>query len=252
MSSAVRSTLVKRFRTTLSIIRTILFYSAFALWTAFWSLLMVLCIYPFSTRNRHRLFIRTWAKVTVNLCRLICGISWQVKGREHIPDHPCVVISNHQSTWETFFLQTLLSPQTQVIKQELLQIPFFGWALKTTGPIAINRNNARRALEQVREQGKSALENGVWVLIFPEGTRTPSGSLGKFSRGGAGLAKTALVDVLPVAHNAGTYWPNKSWLKNPGTIQVEICPVISTEHLSVAEVNDTARNHIDLALKKMP
>ena len=250
MLSAVHR--VKRFRTTLSAIRTVLFYSAFALWTAFWSLLMVLCAYPFSIRNRHRIFIRIWAIVTINLCRLICGISWQVRGKEHIPDRACVVISNHQSTWETFFLQTLLSPQTQVVKQELLKIPFFGWALKAIGPIAINRKNARRALEQVREQGKAALEKGIWVLIFPEGTRTPSGTLGKFSRGGAGLAKAASVDVLPVAHNAGTCWPNKSWLKHPGTIQIEICPVINTEHLSVAEVNDAAQNSIDLALKEMP
>ena len=248
MSSA--PTRVKR--TTLSAIRTVLFYGAFALWTALWSLLIVLCAYPFSVRNRHRLFIRTWAIVAINLCRFICGIRWQVKGQEHIPDTACVVISNHQSTWETFFLQTLLSPQTQVVKRELLQIPFFGWALKAINPIAINRQNARRALEQVREQGKVALAKGIWVLIFPEGTRTPSGTLGKFSRGGAGLAKAASVDVLPVAHNAGTCWPHKSWLKQPGTIQVEICPVINTEHLSVAEVNDAAQHSIDQALKKMP
>ena len=250
MSSA--PTRVKRLRTTLSAIRTVLFYFAFALWTALWSLLIVLCAYPFSIRNRHRIFIRTWAVVAINLCRLICGIRWQVKGKEHIPDTACVVISNHQSTWETFFLQTLLSPQTQVVKQELLQIPFFGWALKAINPIAINRQNARRALEQVREQGKVALAKGIWVLIFPEGTRTPSGTLGKFSRGGAGLAKAASVHVLPVAHNAGTCWPHKSWLKHPGTIQVEICPVIDTEHLSVAEVNDAAQHSIDQALKKMP
>ena len=248
MSSA--PTRVKR--TTLSAIRTVLFYCAFALWTALWSLFIVLCAYPFSVRNRHRIFIRTWAVVAINLCRLICGIRWQVKGREHIPDTACVVISNHQSTWETFFLQTLLSPQTQVVKQELLQIPFFGWALKAINPIAINRKNARRALGQVREQGKVALAKGIWVLIFPEGTRTPSGTLGKFSRGGAGLAKAASVDVLPVAHNAGTCWPNRSWLKHPGIIQVEICPVINTEHLSVAEVNDAAQHSIDQAMKKMP
>ena len=251
MSSAVYPGIVVFYRTTLSTIRTIIFYLAFAVWTAFWSLLMVLCAYPFSLHNRHRIFVRTWARVTINLCRLICGISWEVTGKEHIPDRACVVVSNHQSTWETFFLQTLLSPQTQVIKQELLQIPFFGWAMKTIGPIAINRKNARQALEQVREQGKAALEKGIWVLIFPEGTRTPPGTLGKFSRGGAGLAKAAAVDILPVAHNAGTCWPNKTWLKHPGVIQVNIGPVIRTEQLSVAEANDRARTCIDQALQKM-
>ncbi len=251
MSSAVYPGLVNLFRTTFATLRAVTFYSAFGLWTAFWSMVMVLCMYPFSFNHRYRFFVRPWAMVTIYLCRFICGIRWQVRGKEHIPDSACVVICNHQSTWETFFLQTLLPPQTQVLKQDLLQIPFFGWALKMIEPIAINRNNTRQALEQVRQQGDAALKKGVWVLIFPEGTRTPPGTLGKFSRGGAGLAKAAEVGVLPVAHNAGTCWPNKSWLKNPGVIQVAIGPMIDTGQLSVNEANDNARTWIDQATKAM-
>ncbi len=251
MSSAVGSATTQAVANTFSFIRTIVFYFSLAVWTVFWAMLMILFIYPFRFKLRHLIFVKTWAIVSVYLCRLICGVRWQVKGRENIPDTPCVVISNHQSTWETFFLQTLLTPQTQVIKQELLKIPFFGWAFKKIKPIAINRKDARQALQQVRDQGKAALEHNVWVLIFPEGTRTPPGEPGKFSRGGAGLAKAAEVDILPIAHNAGVFWPNDSWLKRPGTIQVEIGPVVKTEPLSVAEVNDATRNWIAGSLNKM-
>ncbi|WP_066013505.1 lysophospholipid acyltransferase family protein [Endozoicomonas atrinae] len=251
MSSAVGSATTQAVANTFSFIRTIVFYFSLAVWTVFWAMLMILFIYPFRFKLRHRIFVKTWAIVSVYLCRLICGVRWEVKGRENIPDTPCVVISNHQSTWETFFLQTLLTPQTQVIKQELLKIPFFGWAFKKIKPIAINRKDARQALQQVRDQGKAALEHNVWVLIFPEGTRTHPGEPGKFSRGGAGLAKAAEVDILPIAHNAGVFWPNDSWLKRPGTIQVEIGPVVKTEPLSVAEVNDATRNWIAGSLNKM-
>ncbi|WP_257297109.1 1-acyl-sn-glycerol-3-phosphate acyltransferase [Endozoicomonas sp. YOMI1] len=255
MSSAVGSAttraVTRSMATTFTVIRTTVFYLSLAVWTVFWAMLMILFIYPFRFKRRHRIFVKTWAIVSIYLCRLICGIRWEVKGRENIPDTPCVIISNHQSTWETFFLQTLVTPQIQVVKQELLQIPFFGWALKQTRPIAINRKDARQALQQVRDQGKAALEHGVWVLIFPEGTRTPPGEPGKFSRGGAGLAKAADVDIIPIAHNAGAFWPNDSWLKRPGTIEVEIGPVIRTEPLSSVQANDAARNWITETLNKI-
>ncbi|MFK0573466.1 lysophospholipid acyltransferase family protein [Endozoicomonas sp.] len=244
MSSVVGSAILPVITTIISIIRTTVFYLSFAVWTIFWSLLMILFIHPFPFKFRHPIFVKTWAIVAINLCRLICGVRWEVKGRENIPDKPCVVICNHQSTWETFFLQTLLTPQTQVIKQELLKIPFYGWAFSKIKPIAINRKDVRQSLHQIRDQGKAALAHGVWVLIFPEGTRIAPGEPGKFSRGAAGLAKAAGVGILPIAHNAGSYWPNKGWLKKSGTIQVEIGPVIETEQLTVAEANNAARNWI--------
>ena len=235
----------------ISFFRTIVFYLLLATWTILWSSLMIFFIHPFSFEQRHRIFVKTWAIVSVNLCRLICGIKWTVKGKENIPDTPCVIVSNHQSTWETFFLQTLLTPQTQVIKQELLKIPFFGWAFMTINPIAINRKDARQALQQVRDQGKNALERGSWVLIFPEGTRRPPGQPGRFSKGAVGLAKATNRNILPIAHNAGVSWPNESWLKHPGTIQVEIGPVIETKSLTIAEANNKAKNWVAETLKKM-
>ena len=237
--------------TLVSIIRTIAFYFTMGVWTGFWAIVMVLVIRLFPFRKRHSFFVKTWAVVTVNLCRFICGVRWEVNGQENIPEEPCVVLSNHQSTWETFFLQTLLTPQTQVLKQELLRIPFFGWALASTKPIAIDRSDVRKSLHQVRDQGKESLKHKVWVLVFPEGTRISPEKPGKFSRGGAGLAHAAESNILPIAHNAGIYWPMDSWIKTPGTIKVTIGPIIETKELSVAKANDQARNWIEGALLNM-
>ena len=232
------------------LIRTLLFYVAFATWTGCWTIIMISITRLFPFRKRHSYFVKNWAIVTVNLCRFICGVRWEVSGQENISEQPCVVICNHQSTWETFFLQTLLTPQTQVLKQELLKVPFFGWALASTKPIAIDRTDVRKSLHQVREQGKESLKHRVWVLIFPEGTRMAPGKLGKFSRGGAGLAHAAESNILPIAHNAGVYWPMDSWIKKPGTIKVSIGPVINAAELSVAEANDQARGWIESQLQK--
>ena len=251
MSSAVNQNRFSLFSTILSALRTGVFYLCLAVWTIFWSIVMILLISFFPFRKRHKLFVIPWAIVAVNLCRIICGISWKVNGRENIPAEPCVVISNHQSAWEAFFLQTLLTPQTQVIKQELLNIPFYGWAFRKIKPIAINRKDARMALQQVRDQGKAALEHNVWVLIFPEGTRTQPGKPGKFSRGGAGMAKAAEKDILPIAHNAGSFWPSTSLLKRPGVIEVEIGPVVKTESMTVAEANCATQDWIADKLENM-
>lgn len=236
----------------IAIIRMVLFYSMFGTWTAVWSTLTILLIGFLPLQSRHTIFVRTWAIVAIHLSRWICGIKWQVIGRDNIPDTPCVVMCNHQSSWETFFMQALLSPQTTVIKKELLSIPFYGWAFKKINPIAIDRKDPRQALAQVKNQGIEALRNRFWVLIFPEGTRKSVGKLGKFSKGGAGLAKTAHANVLPIAHNAGAFWPNHSWLKTAGTITVNIGSVINTEALNVSEINEAAKEWIETAIQEMP
>lgn len=201
--------------------------------------MLLIPLTPF--KNRHRLFVSNWAHVAIFLCKTIVGIRWQVHGRENIPAKPCVIISNHQSSWETFFLQTLFTPQTQVIKKSLLNIPFFGWAFRFMKPIAINRDDPRRALHEIAGQGTAALERGAWVLIFPEGTRVPHGKVGKFSRGGVNLARKAGRNVLPVAHNAGEFWPNDAFLKRPGTINVHIGPVIDMSANTPAQANEQSK-----------
>ena len=232
-------------------IRTLLFYLALALWTIPWSTVMMLILPFVPFKYRHHLLVRNWSHVALFLCKTILGVRWEVHGRENIPQKPCVIISNHQSTWETFFIQTLFSPQTQVIKKSLLKIPFFGWAFHLIKPIAINRDDPRKSLYEIAEQGKAALSNGVWVLIFPEGTRVPNGKLGKFSRGGVNLARKAGANILPIAHNAGSCWPNESMVKKPGTIQLYVGPEIDVADKTPAEANNEARAWIENTLEKI-
>ena len=229
-------------------IRAIIFYLLLGSFTAVW-VTVLCCIIPFVAMNkRHGLMVKNWAKVTMWLVRIICGVRYEVHGQENIPDKPCVLISNHQSTWETFCLQTLFTPQSQVIKKELLKVPFFGWGFRLVKPIAINRDDPRAALRDIVGQGTTALKEGRWVLIFPEGTRTPDGGLGKFSRGGVNLAKKAEANVLPIAHNAATYWPMDSWLKKPGTITLHIGPVIESADKTALELNNETRDWIEQEL----
>ena len=221
--------------------RTILFYILISLWTILWSTLIIITV-PFVPKHKsHSFFVRNWAVVTVNLCRIICGITWRVEGVDNIPDQPCIIASNHQSPWETFFLQVLFSPQSTVIKEELLSIPFFGWAFKRLSPIPINRKDSRSAIQQVMEKGTESLNNNYWVLIFPEGTRHRWPKLGRINRGTAALSRHSEASILPLAHNAGRYWPADKWLKKPGEIIVRIGPAISPEGKSTLELTNATK-----------
>lgn len=192
-------------------------------------------------RMRYRFVNVYWCRCAIWLTRTVLNIRVELIGREHIPETPCVIISNHQSTWETFYLSALFQPLSQVLKRELLYVPFFGWAMAMLRPIAINRNNPKEALKQVASQGDTLLKDGTWVLIFPEGTRVPYGKIGKFTRSGAALAVNANLPVLPIAHNAGKYWPREGWAKRPGTIQVVVGEPMYAEGTgprAVAALND--------------
>lgn len=165
--------------------------------------------------------ITSWSRFFIWWATVTCGLRYQVIGRENIPNTPCVVLCNHQSAWETIFMQVLLPPQTWVLKRELLWIPFFGWGLALIKPIAIDRKS-RSAVSMTLEQGQQRLKDGRYVIFYPEGTRVPVGADHKYSRTGAALAIAAGVPVLPIAHNAGNFWPRGPWIKQPGTITVTI------------------------------
>lgn len=210
-------------------LRIALFYLLLALMACLWCLAGV-TVGPFMAfRPRNWMIAYSWCSNAVQLARWLLAIDYQVKGWENVPERPCVLVSNHQSTWETFFLTGHFEPLTQVLKRELLRVPFFGWAIRQLNPIAINRSHPKEALRQVAAQGRQRLEEGVWVLIFPEGTRAPVGQPLKFSRSAAALAASAGLPVLPVAHNAGLFWPRNGWNKHPGTIQVVIGEPLSAE-----------------------
>jgi 1-acyl-sn-glycerol-3-phosphate acyltransferase len=172
--------------------------------------------------------IAQWGRMVIWLARVLVGIRFQVEGRENLPDSPCVVLSKHQSAWETIAFQQIFPPLSFVLKRSLLRIPFFGWGLALFSPIAIDRTAAREALKQIEQQGKQRLASGFWVLVFPEGTRMAPGEKGNYQVGGPWLASKAGVPVLPVAHNAGRCWPKNAFVKRPGLITVVIGPPIAT------------------------
>lgn len=232
--------------------RVVLFYLLLSASAGIWGLLMLI-IAPFMPYLwRYRLIVNWWCRLAVWLARHIVGIRYEVTGRENIPDQAGVVLSNHQSTWETFFLQQVFSPQTQLIKKELLYVPFFGWAFALARPIAIDRSNARDSLKQLSREGGERLAEGIWILVFPEGTRVLPGQPAKFSRGGAALACANMAPVIPVAHNAGEFWPKAGWSKRPGTVQVKIGPPIypkGPDPRSIVEVNRQAETWVNQALE---
>lgn len=229
--------------TTVQAIRTFFFYLLLSSSSFFWCIFCVF-IAPFLPfRARYRLVIQTWCRCATWLAKVVAGIHYEVRGLENIPQQPCVILAKHQSTWETFFLSALFEPLSQVVKRELLYVPFFGWAMAMLKPIAIDRSNPKAALKQLAKQGDERIRQGAWVLIFPEGTRIPPGQIGKFSRGGAALAVNAGLPVLPIAHNAGEFWPKQGWAKYPGTVQVVIGPLMHAEGegpRAIAELNERA------------
>ena len=171
-----------------------------------------------------------WAGFNSWWFRRAIGVRYEFSGLENLPSEgTAIVMANHQSTWETFALFSLFPRQSWVLKRELLRIPVFGWGLALLRPIAIDRSAGRQAMEQVVSQGRERLEAGRWVLIFPEGTRVRPGQKVRYKSGGAILATRTGYPVLPIAHNAGTIWPKRQFLKRPGTIRVVIGQPIPAE-----------------------
>jgi 1-acyl-sn-glycerol-3-phosphate acyltransferase len=217
------------------VIRSLVFLLLQIIITPVFSALALLS-FPFSPLTRYR-FISQWAKLMLPLLRLVCGIRHEVRGIENIPKEPCVVLCKHQSAWETLALQEIFPPQVWVLKRELLWLPFFGWALALTNPIAIKRSDGKGAMKQLLKQGKERLAQGFCVVIFPEGTRIPFGQRGKYKIGGAMLAASSGAPVVPVAHNAGRLWGRNAFSKHPGLITVSIGAPIDTKGLKAEEIN---------------
>jgi 1-acyl-sn-glycerol-3-phosphate acyltransferase len=193
-----------------------------------------------------------WCAIISWMTRVFCGLTYEVEGMENFdPNQPAVILSNHQSAWETLALRYILPPHSVVIKRELLYLPIWGWSLLTLKSIVINRKNQRASLRDLLEQGSRYLNEGLWVLIFPEGTRAPAREVLKFNIGGAMLAHKAGFPVVPVAHNAGDFWPRYSFFKYPGVIKLKIGPVIETQGRKASEINADAEKWIAEALKNM-
>jgi 1-acyl-sn-glycerol-3-phosphate acyltransferase len=169
-----------------------------------------------------------WLRVVISGARVICGVRYRVQGMEHLPTaasaRAAVILTpKHQSTWETFALPTLMShPLAFVFKKELLRIPFFGWAMGRLDMIHIDRSRRAEAWAKVAEQGARLMSDGVWVIMFPEGTRTPRGSQGQYKSGATRLAVATGTPVVPIAVTSAKCWPRKSFLLRPGVIDISI------------------------------
>ena len=212
------------------------------------AILLLACL-PFSIRYN---VSKTWIASILWVTKTCCGLSNRVEGLENLPkDQAFIVLSKHQSAWETLALRLFLPVQTTVLKRSLTWIPISGWALATLKPIAIDRDQPRVALRSLVDQGKKRLDEGFVVVVFPEGTRSAVGENLKFNAGGALLASKSGYPVIPLAHNAGEFWPRYSFLKYPGVITVKIGPVITSTGKKTTEINTEAETWIAQAMTEI-
>jgi 1-acyl-sn-glycerol-3-phosphate acyltransferase len=224
-------------------LRSALFALALVLVTPPYALLALLT-FPLPRLLRYRV-ISGWSLLVLFLSKAILGIGWRIEGREHLPARPSVILAKHQSAWETLAFQKIFPPQVHVLKRELLWIPFFGWGLALMSPIAIDRSRGAAALRSIARRGRERLEQGFWVVVFPEGTRVRPGERRDYHPGGAWLAAASGAPVVPVAHNAGLLWPRNAFLKRPGTVTVRIGPPIDTQDRDPKAINAMAETWIE-------
>ena len=233
----------------IAILRSALYLPLAILITAPFGLFVSLAI-VLPMRVRFQL-IALWYTLFLAMCRFVLNIRYEVIGHENIPSVPSIVLSKHQSAWETVSLQEIFPPQVYVLKKSLMMIPFLGWAFASVKMISIDRNAGKDALRQVVEQGCERLKAGYWVIIFPEGTRVAPGESRRFKQGGAHLAVKSGAPVVPVAHNAGEFWAKNAFIKKPGTITVSIGPAIDPKGKTATEVNDLAERWIESEMRRI-
>lgn len=188
---------------------------------------------------------RSWAYFINWTCKILCGLSFSIEGRENIPDQPCVVFLKHSSAYETIVQWLILPSQTWVLKRELMWTPFFGWALACLSPIAIDRGSGKVAVNQVIQQGKQQLAEGRYIMIFPEGTRMPVGETRRYGISGTLLAQEAETLILPIAHTAGHFWPRRGWLKRRGHVVFSIGKPVNPKGREPRTVNDEIQSWIE-------
>jgi 1-acyl-sn-glycerol-3-phosphate acyltransferase len=234
----------------MNLIRSLIFAVLQTALTVFFSI-VALFSFPFTAHARYRL-ITGYNHIVIWLARGILGIRYVVLGADNLPTRPAIILAKHQSAWETVAFLFLFPPVSPVIKQELLNVPFFGWAFRLLSPIAIDRSAGREALKQIVKQGQDKLDQGFWVLVFPEGTRVAPGEKGRYGIGGGWLAAETGAPIVPVAHNAGEVWPKNAFIKRPGTVTVSIGPAIDPAGKSAAELTRQVEAWIESEMTRLP
>jgi len=227
-----------------------LFFTAYMMISALlFGAFMTLCFWaPYRVQFA---IARRWARILFWVLARVCGLKFSVEGRERIPAGNHIVMSNHTSAWETIAQFLIFPPQVWVLKRELLWIPFIGWGLKLLRPISINREAGHRAVNQVLEQGKARLADGLWIIIFPEGTRVVAGETRKFGVSGALLATETGKFVVPLSHNASSFWVRRGIVKKPGTVQVIIGEPISSAGKDPRKLNQEVKLAIEAGLARI-
>ncbi|MES2298921.1 MAG: lysophospholipid acyltransferase family protein [Pseudomonadota bacterium] len=233
---------------TVLFLRSFLFMTLMVLATIVWACVCFL-VAPLPYNQRFWVTSR-WNVCMVWCAKVICGIRYQIKGYENLPDEPVILLSKHQSAWETIFLlPNMRRPLVFVFKKEILYIPFFGWAMALLRMIPIDRSEGKNAFKQVVAVGKKRLADGQWIIMFPEGTRIPVGQKGKYKSGGTRLAIETNSVVVPIAHNSGECWPKNSFLKRPGLITVSIGKPISPENHTPDSMMHEVENWIESEMR---
>ncbi len=232
------------------ILRSLLFYTGQIISTILIAPIGIIA-FPLDFKKRYYLITR-WAVFNLWWLKICCNVTYEIKGKDNIPEKPCIVMSKHQSAFETLALQQIFIPQVWILKKELLQIPIYGWGLASMQPIAINRDSTIKSFRQIADQGCERLQKGYWVIIFPEGTRVAPNKKKKYLPGGGMLAEKSGAQVVPVAHNAGRLWSRNSMIKKPGLITIKIGPVIESENKSAKEITDEVENWIEKEIGELP
>jgi 1-acyl-sn-glycerol-3-phosphate acyltransferase len=215
-----------------------------------WSFVCIVCA-PLPLPTRYKITMK-WVKACIWGAEHICGIRWQIKGEENLPDKPVLLLSKHQSTWETLFYPAYLDRElTYVFKRELLYLPFFGWGIGLLEMIHIDRKKGSTAFDDVVRQGTEKLAGGRSVIMFPEGTRIPPGKAGQYKTGGARFAVGTGATIVPIAVNSGECWPKKAFIKTPGLITVSFGPPIEPAGRTPDELNRQVRDWIETEMRQL-
>ena len=216
-------------------LRSVLFLAGAVVVTSIFGILVPLGgLFGYKPASR---LAQVYCRILLKWVEWTCGIRHVVEGWENVPSRPVVIMAKHQSAWETLFMEGTFPPQCWIVKRELLWLPFVGWGLLAVRCIAIDRSSGHAARDQILEQGARRLAQGMWVSIFPEGTRIAPGKRGRYGVGGAYLAARTGTPILPLAHNAGELWGRYSFRKQAGVVKVVIGPLIPTEGRDVSAVN---------------
>jgi 1-acyl-sn-glycerol-3-phosphate acyltransferase len=225
-------------------LRSLFFTGFFLLFTLVYAIFFIVVGVLLPWRRRFVL-AHVWASVLLAALKGICGLGYRIEGRENLPAGAHIALIKHSSSWETFAQAVIVPPQVWVLKRELTWIPFIGWGLRLLQCIAINRGAGGAAVRQLIAQGGQRLAHGQWIVVFPEGTRMPPGETRRYGVGGAAIAADTGALIVPIAHNAGYFWPRRGLLKKPGTIRVVIGPPIVAKGRDPREINEEAQRFIE-------